>query len=53
MDIVEEFPQTRRDLDDKRWPAIRPPILGKSYIQDRSCIPGSVYLHYLERQKPH
>lgn len=32
MDTVEEFPQARRDLDDERWPAIRPPILGKSRI---------------------
>lgn len=39
MDIVEEFPQTRRDLDDKRWPAIRPPILGKSRIL---TLPGKI-----------
>lgn len=32
MDFMEEPPQSRRDLDGERWPAIRPPILGKSHV---------------------
>ncbi|GAB1867744.1 hypothetical protein CAJAP_08823 [Camponotus japonicus] len=32
IDFVEETPQVRKNLDDQRWPAIRPPIQGKSRI---------------------
>lgn len=32
IDFAEETPQIRKNLDDQRWPAIRPSIQGKSRI---------------------